>query len=94
MPMAETPGPLECWAIIEDTRDGLRRIHGVYLSPDHAIVDAGALQPQHFVEVVPFQVHRAPQWSSYAEPAWEQADADFDVTVPDASTFDSSAPQA
>lgn len=79
--MTETPGPLECWAIVEDTRDGLRRIHGVYLDSTHAVMDAGALQPVHFVEVVPFQVHRAPQWSSHREPALEQADEDFDIPL-------------
>jgi hypothetical protein len=78
--MAETPGPMECWAIVEDTGD-VRRIHGVYTTPAHAITDAGALQPAHFVEVVPFQVHRAPQWSSHAEPALEQRDEDFDVPL-------------
>jgi hypothetical protein len=78
--MAETPPPLDCWAIVEDTGD-VRRIHGIYTTPADAIVDSGALQPAHFVEVVPFPIHRAPQWSSHAEPALEQTDADFDVPL-------------
>jgi hypothetical protein len=78
--MAETPGPLECWAIVEDTGD-VRRIHGVYLNSIHAITDSGALQPAHFVEVVPFPIHRAPQWSSHREPALEQTDEDFDIRL-------------
>lgn len=78
--MAETPAPLECYAIAEDV-DGVRRIHGVYLRPKDAIIDAGTLQPVHFVEVVPFLIHRAPQWSSHHEPALEQTDADFDVPL-------------
>jgi hypothetical protein len=78
--MAETTSPFECWAIVEDTGD-VRRIHGVYWDSRHAIVDSGALQPAHFVEVVPFPIHRAPQWSSYQEPALEQTDEDFDVPL-------------
>lgn len=94
--MAETPGPMECWAIVED-KDELRLIHGVYLESEHAIIDAGALQPA-FVEVVPFEVHRAPRWSSWHEPVLEETDEDFDVVVPAPTTApttsDSSAPRA
>lgn len=71
---------LECWAIVED-KDELRLIHGVYITPQAAIEDAGALQPVRFVEVVPFAIHRSAQWSSGGEPALEQTDDDFDVAL-------------
>lgn len=74
------PPPVTCWAIIRyDPNIGEKRIIDIYLNPEDAQTDATAFGPG-FVEVEPFLIHAAPQYSD-AEPAFEETDADFDIPI-------------
>ena len=74
------PEPLTCWAITKhDPAIGEKRIIDIYLNPEDATVDAGAFGPG-FVEVEPFTVWTAPQYTD-REPAYEETAADFDTPI-------------
>lgn len=81
----ELPAPTTAWAITKFDPDiQEKRVVGIYSNATDANIDAIALQTgTNWVEVEPWLIHNAPQWSSANEPAWETKDGDFDVVVPE-----------